>query len=113
MKPGNQQQPKQTGAQKEGKEAPASAKKGAAESQKGAGKSKPPTNTANNAGGDKGKKKSKSKKKNDSDEENNPSLALHIDLKNFPETEKSALKRLKWVVVSPPCIEKIIKSSNH
>ncbi len=70
--------------------------KKSADSQKSGPKSKQQINTANNANaaGDKSKKKTRGKK---GDEENNPSLALGIDLKNFPQTTKNATKRLKLV----------------
>lgn len=91
LKPGNQQKTgKQSDAQKE-KNVQANAKKAPVESQKGSVEPKKQANTANDVSSDQ-EKKSKSKKK---DAENDPSLALHINLKNFPETEKSATKRLK------------------
>ena len=83
LKPSNQQQQPQAG---KPPQPGANAKKNG--DVKIAGNPKTPANTANNAGGDKSKKKSKGN-------ENSPGLALHIDLKNFPETTRSATKRLK------------------
>lgn len=98
LKPSNQQQPQQ----QDGKQPQGGANVKKTGDVKAAGKSKTPVITAN--GGEKTKKKAKGN-------ENSPGLALHIDLKNYPETTQSATKRLKYLRMKLHTIEHLEEKS--